>query len=274
MKPNQYTHPWTNDELLVLKEKYSTMTAKELAKILGRTPKVVSKKARQLGLRAIRREGRGGRFWTVEEEQVIIGNYRRMPYEKIGEKIGRTKWAVRGRATKLGLTKHTHELPILNLTDLEKGYVAGIIDGEGTITITIRFYNGKYNRCPELRPLVEVANNNKEIIEKLKNSLGGSFSAKTYRYKGIEKPSYEWMVTGVPRSLAILREIAPHLIAKKKVAYALMEFCQARIRRFRQQLSREEIMLANQIRNMSGAKRPKRKNVLELLAYHQGKPHC
>jgi len=35
MKPNQYTHPWTNDELLVLKEKYSTMTAKELAKILS-----------------------------------------------------------------------------------------------------------------------------------------------------------------------------------------------------------------------------------------------
>jgi hypothetical protein len=267
--------PWIEEQKHFLEKNYQSLTAREIGKMLGRSHKAVARQAGRMHLRASRRYGRGGRPWTEEEEKVLIENYGKTPYQEIAQKIDRTKWAVRARATKLGLTKYQHSLPTFNLTDIEKGYIAGIIDGEGTITVTIEAYGRPYckNKRPYLRPLLEVANNSKEIIEKLKTLLGGSYSEKTYQYKGIKKPNYEWIVSGVPRSLAILREIAPHLIQKKKVAYALMEFCESRIRNFRQPHSETEVNLANEIRNMSGAKRPRKKNVLELLRYHQEKSH-
>ena len=59
------------------------------------------------------------------------------------------------------------------MTDLEKGYLAAIIDGEGTVTLT----KGSSFRYPT----IEVSSTTLEIVEYLKDRFGGVVSKKNER---------------------------------------------------------------------------------------------
>lgn len=54
------------------------------------------------------------------------------------------------------------------MTDLEKGYLAAIIDGEGTVTLT----KGSSFRYPT----IEISSTTLEIVEYLKDHFGGVIS--------------------------------------------------------------------------------------------------
>jgi hypothetical protein len=89
-------------------------------------------------------------------------------------------------------------------------YVAGLIDGEGTITLS------RNNRCDVFRtPVVSMTSTTRELVDVVHSEYGGSVRThKTYRTR--HSDSYIWSVRH-DRALAMLRRIAPYLRVPEKV---------------------------------------------------------
>lgn len=111
----------------------------------------------------------------------------------------------------------------------ELAWQAGIMDGEGTITISKQVRKGRPS--PAYRPMVTVTNTNPEIVDPFVKTWGGAKYKRPDKRK-IKKwaPSWTWYC---PRSKVIefLRAIRPFLRGKGKQADLLMKFL-ARCRSF------------------------------------------
>lgn len=62
------------------------------------------------------------------------------------------------------------------MEETEKAYIAGIIDGEGTVTICM--YNQPYKKYPYKkyhRTMIAITNTNKPVLEYIKSFLAGQF---------------------------------------------------------------------------------------------------
>ena len=75
------------------------------------------------------------------------------------------------------------------LTDLQIGYIAGIIDGEGSVCLTRNAPNE--HRSPAL----SVSSTTKEMLDYLKENLGGSIST-AKKYKESHKDAWHWNIRG------------------------------------------------------------------------------
>lgn len=92
------------------------------------------------------------------------------------------------------------------MTDLEKGYLAAIIDGEGTVTLT-KDSSFRY-------PTIEVSSTTLEIVEYLKDHFGGVISRKNERSPKW-KQAYVWKVER-RKAIALLKEIIFMSLRKKQ----------------------------------------------------------
>lgn len=83
------------------------------------------------------------------------------------------------------------------MTDIEKGYMAAIIDGEGTVTLC---NGGKFRY-----PVISVASTTLPLLEYIKSLAGGVITSKrTYSEK--HKPSWAWKIT-YEKAIDILDEV-------------------------------------------------------------------
>jgi hypothetical protein len=103
--------PWDEEETAVLLELYPNHAVVDIAVRLGRSEWAVIGKARGLGLtkRHPRRAGQptasGSRRWSPAETETLRKLCSSLPYEEIGEILGRSRNAVHMKARKLGLRK-------------------------------------------------------------------------------------------------------------------------------------------------------------------------
>lgn len=95
-----------------------------------------------------------------------------------------------------------------DLTALELSYLAGIIDGEGCVTLGKR-----YNRYT--LTVLFVANTDRRLIEWLAGIHGRPSQVK--EQKGNRKPCWRWQMTGRAAE-AILRQVRPYLKLKGEQA--------------------------------------------------------
>ena len=102
-------------------------------------------------------------------------------------------------------------------------YLAGIIDGGGTVTINRHSRNNKGEW--HLKPLLRVSDKNKELIEYLVRNFGGS--SIECRRKG-HKTVYKWSVHAIKPINKILGHIRPRLIVKVQQASVLIAFTNSR----------------------------------------------
>lgn len=101
------------------------------------------------------------------------------------------------------------------MTDLEKGYLAAIIDGEGTVTLT----KGSSFRYPT----IEISSTTLEIVEYLKDHFGGVISRKNERNPKW-KQAYVWKVER-RKAIALLKEIVNYLHEPKKKSKSRVNHC-------------------------------------------------
>lgn len=99
------------------------------------------------------------------------------------------------------------------MTELEKGYVAGIIDGEGTVTLTKIHSTDKFRA-----PSIEVTSTTYEILNKLKELCGGTISNVTKREE-YHKQAYRWVLR-YDKVLSLLKDISDYLLEPNKKARA------------------------------------------------------
>ncbi len=96
------------------------------------------------------------------------------------------------------------------MTEIEKAYIAGIIDGEGSIGLW------RHRKNETATPNVSVANNSLELLQWIKFRVGGTIISKKKR-KTHHNYSYAWSVRQ-DRAIRLLNEIKEFLIIKKKQA--------------------------------------------------------
>ncbi len=108
--------------------------------------------------------------------------------------------------------------------DVRLGWLGGIIDGEGMITVMKRV-----NGC-SFYPRISIANTNKNLINEASfifNELGLAYyiQSKTYFVGEKQRIKYELLVNGIRRCIPVLQLVIPYLVAKKENAEKLLSWC-------------------------------------------------
>lgn len=90
------------------------------------------------------------------------------------------------------------------MTDTDLAYLAGIIDGEGTVV-----HGAGVTRMTALR----VAMTDKVVIDWLQSTFGGTIYTKPKSPRG--KAYYEWTLQGQDRLLDLIPQIIPYALCKR-----------------------------------------------------------
>ena len=92
---------------------------------------------------------------------------------------------------------------MLNLTELEKAYLAGLFDGEGSIG----YYNSK--------PYLTITNTDARIFNWIKQRISIGIIKTRSRVGSLgKKPTWEWSVRNKLQVVLVLEAIRPYLIIK------------------------------------------------------------
>jgi hypothetical protein len=103
------------------------------------------------------------------------------------------------------------------LTEAEKAYLAGLVDGEGTVTLA------RHHRDQYPQPRLAIANNSLELLEWVRGKLGCGIIIRRSRRKEWHRDSYAWQVQLAGNVFKVLGEIRPYLILKRQQATLLLE---------------------------------------------------
>jgi len=94
-----------------------------------------------------------------------------------------------------------------SLTDLHNAYVAGILDGEGSISIV-----ATNKGTLDLR--INVANSNKELLSVLQSCYGGSVFLHR-KSDSNHKPVWRWQLSG-NATRVVFDDVRPYCIVKRR----------------------------------------------------------
>lgn len=167
------------------------------------------------------------RRWTEEEIRVLKENWGKVSKEELEKLLpGRSFHSLHHKASRMRIPRacvkallKPRRIPKLSLE--EKIYTAGIIDGEGTITL--------YVHGGIVTPLTDISNNHKGLITWLRKHLGGGTGYTQTDTRGNRRPTYHVKFTRLLDVKALLEQILPYLIAKKKQAELVLEYCNLRL---------------------------------------------
>lgn len=102
---------------------------------------------------------------------------------------------------------------------IKMAYIAGLIDGDGTIAFRKTFSRGSI----VYTPLIQIHNSIKDMCELLHSTFGGTL-AKDKPKKEHHKVVHKWMLQGYVGCLKVLEKITEFLITKKEPALKLLDF--------------------------------------------------
>jgi hypothetical protein len=105
------------------------------------------------------------------------------------------------------------------LTDIQLGYLAGIIDGEGSISLT-----GYPYKPFAMRPRVQIANTDLSMLTTIQGWVGGYVYSRPVRIPG-RKQVFGLAFQSRADILELLRIVEPYLIIKKAQAQLLIAWC-------------------------------------------------
>lgn len=124
----------------------------------------------------------------------------------------------------------------LAVTDIQLGWLAGVIDGEGTIAFSpypLR-YAGKVIQELRIKPQVIVTNTDKVLIERVaeifgRSGIGVHFQTRTQHGREFAttkkyRPLHVANVSGFKRARKALELICPHLVSKRTKAELVLRY--------------------------------------------------
>lgn len=172
-----------------------------------------------------------GPFWTTDEDDIIRSNYGPKERQAIETRLpGRTWSSIIQRALKLGIARDPewresgrHIIGngriLDHLSEAEKGYIAGLLDGEGTIGFYKRRNGRKSGNVFVIQ--ISIANTSVTACVWLNARLPGNVYKQTPSPLS-KKKGYNWSLAGTRQCLLFLREIEPYLVIKRDQAVALL----------------------------------------------------
>ncbi len=106
----------------------------------------------------------------------------------------------------------------------EMAYIAGLIDGDGSIC----FVKNKSRGSIVYHPVIQLHNSIKEMPSYLHNIFGGTLAVDKPK-KEHYKPVHKWMMQGYVGCLNVLEKVSQYLITKKKPALKLLTFLRTQV---------------------------------------------
>jgi transposase-like protein len=176
---------------------------------------------------------------------------------KIAKKLGAAETTISRWLRKKGVPPKS-QVPCvpIKLSGIKRGYIAGILDGEGTFSI----YEDKHSwgkRSPRIFPEISVNNTNKDLIYLLVKDFG-------FRYRGCHyndrlpnrKKLYRASIRRFIDVETMLQHVSALLIIKRKQAEILKRFIQLRKTKLKhgvktKDYGEEEKELIRQIRELN-----------------------
>lgn len=101
------------------------------------------------------------------------------------------------------------------MESFEAAYIAGIIDGEGTITLT------RMHASEHRRPCITIASTDKELLVYIHTLTGGTIINKKNYKPGIHKNSFSLNIKQKEQVMFVLKQVSPYLRVDKKRNRAL-----------------------------------------------------
>lgn len=93
---------------------------------------------------------------------------------------------------------------VRKLSIAERAYLAGIIDGEGSITLTVKQKGGTRHL------VISVSNTDKALLGYLRKIIGAGKLINKRSYKSHHRPAYTYSIWN-RQALTVLRQVAPYL---------------------------------------------------------------
>jgi len=132
------------------------------------------------------------------------------------------------------------------LEEIEKAYLAGIVDGEGTITLT------RHHKSELPGPNVTIANNDLKLLQWVKERAGGTIVSKKKRRPHHDN-SYVWGIKQ-DRAIRFLEIIIKYLIVKKPQAELIVKEYKAatyRAGKYSPEMLAKKMALVEKIRKLN-----------------------
>lgn len=108
-----------------------------------------------------------------------------------------------------------HYRTVRPLTAVHAGYIAGLIDGEGTITLT------RYHRNENRRLVVCISNNERPLLEFVLQVVGAGRITTKRPYKITHARSFAYVITN-RQAFDLLVQVDPHLRSYKSARARLV----------------------------------------------------
>lgn len=108
------------------------------------------------------------------------------------------------------------------LSDLDAAYIAGIVDGEGCVTLS-KLTDATMRDGHSYRPCVMISNTNRVLMQYLTAIVGVGRVNKRKPSSPNSKISYVW-VCWSKQATSLLYQLLPFLVLKKKQAELLLDF--------------------------------------------------
>jgi hypothetical protein len=116
------------------------------------------------------------------------------------------------------------------MTDTEAAYIAGIVDGEGCITVSRR-YDPTCKLGFYLRPFITVANTDKEMLSFCRDTTGAGRLIYYVSRQANHRNAWRWNVW-TQQAGDVLRVIVPYLITKRRQAELLLELIDLQAKKY------------------------------------------
>ena len=111
--------------------------------------------------------------------------------------------------------------PLRAMSDVEKSFVAGVIEGEGNISLNL--FQEKY-----VGATICIGNNSKELLIELQRIIGGETYLYSKRKIINRRQTYTLSLRPLEQIYDLLKAIQPYLISKKERAEVMMKYCESR----------------------------------------------
>jgi len=170
--------------------------------------------------------------WSEEEITFLRNSYKEMTDKEIAQKVRRSPESIQTKRGELRLIKcqqdicqPTHKL---KLTETDKAYLAGLIDGDGSIFLSYFKYPA-YRRGTKKRGIhaviscaISARSANRIYAESILTIMGGRISR-------VEENYWEVSIERRADILQLAEALLPYLRLKKKEAEIMIEYCKDRL---------------------------------------------
>ena len=160
--------------------------------------------------------------WTDEDVALLVKQYPIVGCRIPRLRLNRNASTIRWKARKLGLSapfRDNYAVPLESVSSEKRAYLAGLIDGEGSIYIAANRRNRTVHHFLEM----SIANTARSVIDWLIKELGGTEKLAGKATRPGCPDQWSWVVRGY-NAEPYLKAVLPYLVIKRRQADLALRF--------------------------------------------------